>query len=536
MESPKLYESSTQLSQMSNSKENIGPFNPAQAITDSLQHQLAVGSSHGSTKNDNRPLTIGAGKPFPPPLIDSDNYVVEFDGPDDPEHPYNWSYFLKLRISATACLGTLTASFTSAIFAPGASHASKAFGVGPEVGTLGTTLYILGFASGPLIWAPTSELIGRRWPLTIGMLGVAIFTISAAVCKDIQTLIICRFFAGLFGASQLSVVPAVLSDVYNSSQRGTAITIYSLTVFVGPFSAPFIGGFISSSSLGWRWTLYISAFMGFASVSLFMLLLKETYAPLLLVAKAEAIRRQTFNWGIHAKLDEVDVDVHELIQKYFTRPLKILITEPIVLLISLYMSFIYGLVYALLEAYPYVFESVYGMSPGVGGLPFIAIIIGQLLACGFIITQNSSYAKKLAANGNVAVPEWRLSPAIVGAPVFAVGIFWFGWTSFTSRIHWMAPTAAGVFIGFGVLCIFLPCFNYLVDSYLPLAASTVAANIILRSAVAAGFPLFSKQMFERLGVQWAATLLGCLATTMIPIPLVFRAFGPLLRRKSRSAP
>jgi DHA1 family multidrug resistance protein-like MFS transporter len=73
------------------------------------------------------------------------------------------------------------------------------------------------------------------------MLGVAIFTISAAVCKDIQTLIICRFFAGLFGASQLSVVPAVLSDLYNSSQRGTAITIYSLTVFVGPFSAPFIG-------------------------------------------------------------------------------------------------------------------------------------------------------------------------------------------------------------------------------------------------------------------------------------------------------
>lgn len=330
----------------------------------------------------------------------------------------------RLRISATACLGTLTASFTSAIFAPGASHASKAFGVGPEVGTLGTTLYILGFASGPLIWAPTSELIGRRWPLTIGMLGVAIFTISAAVCKDIQTLIICRFLAGLFGASQLSVVPAVLSDVYNNSQRGTAITIYSLTVFVGPFSAPFIGGFISSSSLGWRWTLYISAFMGFASVSLFILLLKETYAPLLLVAKAAAIRRETFNWGIHAKLDEVEVDVHELIHKYFTRPLKILTTEPIVLLISLYMSFIYGLVYALLEAYPYVFESVYGMSPGVGGLPFIALIIGQLLACGFIITQNSSYAKKLAANGNVAVPEWRLSPAIVGAPVFAVGIFW----------------------------------------------------------------------------------------------------------------
>lgn len=65
------------------------------------------------------------------------------------------------------------------------------------------------------------------------------------------------------------------------------------------------------------------------------------------------------------------------------------------------------------------------------------------------------------------------------------------------------------------------------------AASTVAANIIMRSSVAAGFPLFTKQMFEGMGIQWACTLLGCLAAVMIPIPLIFRAYGPLLRRKSK---
>ena len=56
---------------------------------------------------------------------------------------------------------------------------------------------------------------------------------------------------------------------------------------------------------------------------------------------------------------------------------------------------------------------------------------------------------------------------------------------------------------------------------------------MLRSAVAAGFPLFSRQMFEKMGVQWAGTLLGCLATIMIPIPLVFRVYGPWLRTKSK---
>lgn len=68
------------------------------------------------------------------------------------------------------------------------------------------------------------------------------------------------------------------------------------------------------------------------------------------------------------------------------------------------------------------------------------------------------------------------------------------------------------------------------------AASVFAANTIIRSAVGASFPLFSKQMFVNLGVQWAATLLGCLALIMIPIPLLFIKWGPALRKKSKFAP
>ncbi|QRD81343.1 bicyclomycin resistance protein [Aspergillus flavus] len=472
---------------------------------------------------------MGEGKAFPPLLPNEDDYIVTFDGPDDPEHPFNWSFTVKLYTSVMVCFGTFISSFASAVFAPGTAGVAKAFGVSTEVGILGTTLFVLGFASGPLIWAPSSELIGRRLPLTVGMFGVAVFSIASAVAKDIQTVIICRFFAGLFGASQLSVVPAVLSDLFNNIHRGPAITVYSLAVFVGPFSGPFIGGFISSSFLGWRWTLYIPAFMGFACCSVFVLFLKETYAPCILIPKAEALRHQTSNWGVHAKQEMVKVDFQELLEKYFTRPLRMLVTEPIILVVSLYMSFIYGLVYALLVAYPYVFESVYGMNPGLSGLTFFGLIIGQVLACGFVLSQQSIYVKKLIANKNVPVPEWRLPPAIIGAPIFTVGVFWFSWTGFTSSIHWLAPTASGVLIGFGILCIFLPCFNYLVDSYLPLAASTVAANIILRSSVAAGFPLFAKQMFKNLGVQWAGTLIGCLAAIMIPIPVVFKKYGPRLR-------
>ena len=296
--------------------------------------------------------------------------------------------------------------------------------MGTEVGSLGTTLYVLGFASGPLIWAPISELKGRKWPLTISMLIGGIFTIASAVAKDIQTLIICRFFAGVCGASQLTVVPGVLADVYDNTYRGVAISVYALTVFGGPFTAPFVGGFIASSYLGWRWTLYIPATLSLANGVTSLLFLKETYAPCLLIAKAVAIRKATNNWGIHAKQEEVKMDLADLVDKYFTRPLKLLFTEPIILAISLYMSFIYGLVYALLEAYPYVFEQIYGMTPGIAGLTFIGLIIGVLLALGFILSQHVTYRRKLIENDNVPVPEWRLRPTILGAPVFTVGLFW----------------------------------------------------------------------------------------------------------------
>lgn len=324
---------------------------------------------------------------------------------------------------------------------------------------------MLGFAAGPTVWAPGSELIGRRWPLSIGLLGCGIFNIACAVGKDIQTIMICRFFAGFFSASPVSVVPAVFADLFNNAQRGVVMSVFCMAVFIGPFAAPFVGGFIVMSDLGWRWTMYISAIMVFLAFILIFAFLKESYAPVILVEKAAVLRRQTRNWGIHAKQDEVEVDITELVRNNFTRPIKMLISEPILLLVSLYISFIYGLMYALLGAYPVVFQGVYGMNIGVGGLTFIGLIIGELVGGVLILFLQDSYKRKLAANNDTPIPEWRLPPAILGGIAFTIGMFWFGWTGYKSSTHWMVPTSAGVLIGFGIFCIFLQCFNYLVDCY-----------------------------------------------------------------------
>lgn len=145
-----------------------------------------------------------------------------------------------------------------------------------------------------------------------------------------------------------------------------------------------------------------------------------------------------------------------------------LLTEPIVFLVTLYMSFIYGLMYALLGAYPVVFQEVHGMNLGVGSLPFIGLMIGEFAGGAYTLVDAKWYNQKLDANNNVPVPEWRLFPSVVGGIAFTIGLFWYGWTGWTDSIHWMAPTASGVFTGFGIYVIFLQCFNYLIDSYLHL--------------------------------------------------------------------
>jgi MFS transporter, DHA1 family, multidrug resistance protein len=254
--------------------------------------------------------------------------------------------------------------------------------------------------------------------------------------------------------------------MFNNRTRGIAITVFSMTVFTGPLLAPFIGGFIVTSHLGWRWTEYIVAIMGFVAFGLNLIFLRETYPPVVLVSKAEELRRRTKNWGIHAKQEEIEVDFRELVEKNFSRPLRMLALEPIVLLLSIYMSFIYGLLYLFLTAYPIVFQRIHGFSPGVGGLPFFGMIIGQLSAGLFIVLRQPSYQKKLAANNDRPIPEWRLPEVIIGGVAFSLGLFWFGWSGYKADIHWIVPTLSGLLTGFGLLSIFLQSLNYLVDAYL----------------------------------------------------------------------
>lgn len=124
------------------------------------QHAGTVGASQLpsrlsqtiSRRRTERPLpNLGAGKPFPPLLPDREEYVVEFDGADDPLHAQNWPMKKKLYIGAILAFDALSATMGSSIFSATTRPVSREFGVIQEVGTLGTSLFVFGYAFGPLV-------------------------------------------------------------------------------------------------------------------------------------------------------------------------------------------------------------------------------------------------------------------------------------------------------------------------------------------------------------------------------------------------
>lgn len=387
-----------------------------------------------------------------------------------------------------------------------------------------------------MIWGPLSELYGRKIPLFFGFAVFAIFQIPVAVAQNVQTIMLCRFFGGFFGSATLAIIGGTLADFWGPVERGFALGLFSGATFIGPVAGPIAGGFITQSYLGWRWTAWITLIMAafFGIVS--WLMCSESYAPVLLQRKAAKIRFESKNWAMHAPADEKKVDMKEIVHKYLLRPFLMMALEPILDLVTVYMAFIYGVLYLFFEAYPIAFQEVRGWNDGVGALPFLSITIGVVIGVGVIVwSSNGRFKRKMIANGGKPIPEERLPAMILGAVLLPIGLFWFAWTS-SPNISWVPQVLAGIPIGAGVLLIFLQGLSYIIDVYLMHANSAIAANTLLRSLAGGSFPLFATAMYDKLGVAWATSLLGFLCVAFMPVPVLFFIYGKKLRGLSKYSP
>ena len=212
-----------------------------------------------------------------------------------------------------------------------------------------------------MIWAPLSEVYGRRVAVFAPYFIGACFSFATAVSKDLQSILITRFFTGFFCSAPVTNTGGVLGDLFSPAQRAAAMAGYSMAVAGGPLLAPIVGGAIINASISWRWVEYvryptqvhiqdlltyqqITGILMMTVLFLDILILDESYSNTLLVFKARRLRHESGNWALHAKHEEWDVNFHELSHKYLIRPFQLLAT-PICLCMSLYASFVYAILY-----------------------------------------------------------------------------------------------------------------------------------------------------------------------------------------------
>ncbi|KAF2684806.1 MFS general substrate transporter [Lentithecium fluviatile CBS 122367] len=497
--------------------------NQATYLSPNADIEKGAQSGAASTISDEKTL-----EESPAAESQTDPDIVDWDGPDDPENPLNWSKGRKWGL--IACLGavTLVTPLASSFFAPGVPQVLKTFNETSNIiAGLVVSIYILGFAIGPLIIAPMSELYGRFIVYHICNFLFVIFTIACALSNSMSMLIAFRVLAGCAGSAPLTMGGGTIADIFPPQERAGAMAIWSIGPLLGPVLGPVAGGFLVEAK-GWRWVFWILAIFGGVFALLLLVVGRETYHPTILARKTARLRRETGNANLRSKLDS-GLPPREVFMRSIVRPMKMLIFSPIVLLMSIYVAINYGILYLFFTTMTFVFEGTYHFSSGAVGLSYLGMGVGLIAGMAFLGTTSDKIIKKEQARGT-ALPEHRLHLllSVPGAVCLPIGVFVYAWTT-EKHVHWIAPIIGTALVGLGNLTGMMTIQTYLVDAFTIHAASAIAANTVLRSIFGAFLPLAGLDMYDALGLGWGNSLLGFIAFALIPVPIFFRYRGERIR-------
>lgn len=258
--------------------------------------------------------------------------VLDWSGKDDSDNPRNFS--LKRRIASTLAVTFLAfvSTLGGSIYAPSHEVISRQFNISDEVAILPLALYNAGLAFGPLFGAPLCETFGRKVVFLTTTPLFGLFILGSGFSETAASLIVCRFFAGVFAAPAISNASATIVDYTAGRYRAVSLAFYYSIPFFGAVLGPLIGGFLVETK-GWRWTQWTTLFF-IVPFYVPVIFTRETYKKTILQRRAKRLEL-TYPTTKRTVAGSV---------KYFTttlllRPLHMVVTEPIVTLVCLYNAF-----------------------------------------------------------------------------------------------------------------------------------------------------------------------------------------------------
>jgi multidrug resistance protein len=469
---------------------------------------------------------------------EKDVNLVTWDGPADPMNPKNWSRQRKWAATITVSLFTFISPVSSSMIAPALHQIALEFHEDPNssVVPLALSVFVLGFAVGPLFIGPMSELFGRRIVLQISNLFYFVFNLACGFSQNTPQLIAFRFLSGLGGSAPLGIGGGVLGDLWMPQERGRAMALYSLMPLLGPAIGPIAGGFIAEYS-DWRWVFYATCIAAIFIQCLGFFLLQETYAAEILRSKKAKLIKQTGNKELHTEFETPNRKLSKHLSAAFERPFRLLFTQPIVQILALYIGYVYGVMYLVLASFPMLWRDQYGIiRPSISGLNYISLGVGFFIGTQIAAFSADKIYKSLKAkHSGVGRSEFRVPLMVPGSLLVPIGLFIYGWTA-QEKTHWIGPNIGAAIFAAGNQMVFQCCQTYIVDAYTRYAASAIAATTVLRSLGGFAFPLFASAMYKSLGYGWGNSVLGFVGLAIgFPAPIMLWWYGEGLRKKSQFA-
>jgi sugar phosphate permease len=258
--------------------------------------------------------------------------------------------------------------------------------------------------------------------------------------------------------------------------------------------------------------------------------MRETFEPVLLERKAAALRVKTGNEQLEARTHDRTRTPSQLLVRAITRPVRMMLTSPIVLMLSIYCAFLFGLTYLLFTTFPGVFGETYHFSTETAGLAYLGLGVGMIISIALFAVLSDKILHQ-PRGGTLARPELRLILMVWSSPLVPIGFFWYGW-SVQAKVHWIAPILGTTIIGIGAFLILMPAQLYLVDAFgTEGAASALAVNTVLRSLFGALLPLAGPPLYSQLGLGWGNSVLAFIGLAFIPVPFLFYKYGEMLRTR-----
>ncbi|KAE9366825.1 MFS multidrug transporter [Stipitochalara longipes BDJ] len=453
---------------------------------------------------------------------------VSWDGVDDPKDPFNWPTYRKTSMTVLLSLGGLVCTMSTSMIAPALNQISIDLDMQPSVMQLTLSIYLLAFVFGSPFIASLSEVYGRKPAYILAHLWYIVWNTLCPINHLKGLMIAGRFLSGLGGSVSIALAGPSVADIWKANKRGRSLSLVQLAPLLGAAVGPIVGGLVAEH-IGWAWIFWIvSAFDGTLLI-LYTLFVQESYAPVLLAKRASNLRRNAGEY--HTKFEPT---VSKKLRTSFLRPLKLLVTRPIILVMSFLMAYNFGTYCLALSTFASLWTAQYNQSETVSGLHYVAIGIGSTVATqvGGPLTDRIWAYLKTKSHGKVA-PEYRVPLLVPGALMVPLGLLMYGWGA-EQRLVWIVTDIGAAIFSGGVMMSSSSIVAYLIDEFGEHAASANAASRMLSNMMGFSFPLFAPQLYKHLGYGWGNSLLAFLYIAIAwPAPVLLWQWGAKLRAVGR---